>query len=259
MCIFSGSFNTCTYSIVSLMAYINMQWCQNLPHLHTLTWTIYVLYIPACSITSSTDTAQGGDGAKVAECFHAMLSTVLLLLVPALVKSQNIGYTWCMCFPETQHHPDISSCFYGKPLDVLDHSYMCEDHNYGGQHYLKLTNIHSFIPAIGWCRCCNDIKFTQAAYITPCLVHSSYLFIEVQWGSVDNKILHILTTGRTKCISLVCNGRSSCRCSVPCPQDEAPSVCHWWQWIHSTSLGSPIQSVVRGAVPCEILWIQCES
>ena len=72
------------------------------------------------------------------------------------------------------------------------------------------------------------------------------------------ELVPLFNAGRVQCLSLVCWGRPSCHCWVPCPKDEGlPLWLRWW-WIYSLALGSPRGPVVHGGVPCEILWIWCK-
>ena len=114
----------------------------------------------------------------------------------------------------------------------------------------------------------NDALSVSLSHNTkpPCniyIAHATFCNIHRQSSMVHPvcmcDLALMLNPGWIQCLSLVCHGWPSCRCRVPCPQDGGPPLWPWWCWIHSPTLGILPGSLVRGGVPCAILWLWRES
>ena len=120
---------------------------------------------------------------------------------------------------------------------------------------LYTCSVHTYVVCIA-VRCMHlDMVFDKVAlnvYIEPCM------YMYKLWSVVSLSYISFIA-GRTKCLSLVCHGRPSCRCWVPCPQDGGPPLWLWWWWSHSLASCSLLWAVVNSGLPHEILWIRCES
>ena len=112
-----------------------------------------------------------------------------------------------------------------------------------------------------WCIVCFII--TQHQTTLQHLAHATFCNIHRQSSMVHPvcmcDLALTLNPGWIQCLSLVCHWWPSCRCRVPCPQDGGPPLWPWWCWIHSPTLGILPGSLVRGGVPCAILWLWRES